>query len=283
MKTEIKYILASLGVTAAGLALTMSGIYSSNKQLAKFLETPVISDQEELETALAGEKQKYCLVNMPVSGTAVEDPLELLEGEYLYLYYGKETCKEATSTLGNVTYSWESTTEGSLGPVRSEEFLLFEQYPVTVTEYAVAYSRQEVSQEATGNFQEELVKAEYKDQVDSYYYPEQIGDTAGNVRYSLTAIPVDQEAAIYATVGAGEIIMESNEDQASYVICDGTAENLAGYYSGDAGMMRMLIGIMMIIPLGFIMLMTTIIFAITSLITQKKQKKKGTKGIAKKK
>lgn len=77
--------------------------------------------------------------------------------------------------------------------------------------------------------------------------------------------------------------MESNEDQASYVICDGTAENLAGYYSGDAGMMRMLIGIMMIIPLGFIMLMTTIIFAITSLITQKKQKKKGTKGIAKKK
>lgn len=283
MKSEIKYILVSLGVVAVGVGVTASGVYSSNKQLAKFMETPVISNQEELETALAGEKQKYCLVNMPVSGSAVEDPLELLKDEYVYLYYGKEVCKEETSKTGAVTYTWESAADGTMEPVYAEDLQLFEQYPVIVTEYNVAYPASEDKQDTAGKLQPEQVKDEYQSLVDGYYYPEEIGDTSGNIRYNVVSVPEGQELAIYATVGDGEIVMEGNDDEASYVICGGTAEQLAGYFSGDAGLMRMLIGIMMIIPMGFIMLVTTVIFGITSLIAQKKQPKKGAKAPVKKK
>lgn len=272
MKSEIKYIVISLGVALAGVAVTASGVYSSNRQIKEFMKTPLISDQESLEAALNGEKQVYCLTNMPVSGSAAEDPLDILQDSYVYLYYGKETCKEESSRTGEPEYTWENVSDGSLGPFYASEIRLFDTYPVTAVEYVAIGAE---AQETKGTLQAEQVKEEYREQTDGYYYPEQIGDQAGNIRYALTAIPDGQEIALYAEVGDGEIKMEYNKDMASYVISNGTQEDLASYFAGDAGLMRTLIGIMLLIPFGALMLLTTILFAITSLIAEKKKAKSG--------
>lgn len=267
MKSEVKYILISAGVVLAGIAVTASGAYSANKERDKFLEMPVLSGQEELETALAGEKQVYCLTDMEVSGTAAEDPMGILEGEYVYLYYAKYVCSEETGKTGETTYTWEYSSDDEIPVSFSEDLMLFEEYPVAIVEYTAVGDAETGVMALTAD----MVKPEYLDQVDEYYYPEEVGEFDGNVRYAVTAVPNGQKVAMYATVGDGEIQMEYNDDMASYVINNGTLDNLATYFSGDAGMMRTLIGIMIIIPLGILLMMITIIFGITSVIMKKKK------------
>lgn len=267
MKSEVKYILISAGVVLAGVAVTATGVYSANKETEKFLEMPSLSGKEELEAALAGEKQVYCMTDMEVSGTAVEDPMGILEGEYVYLYYAKYVCSEEMSKTGETTYTWEYSSDDEIPASYSDDLMLFEEYPVEAVEYTA------VEDAETGMMAliADMVKPEYQDQVDEYYYPEEIGDYDGNVRYALTAVPNGQKVAMYATVGDGEIQMEYNDDMASYVINNGTVDDLATYFSGDAGMMRILIGIMIIIPLGILLMMITIVFGITSMIAKKKK------------
>lgn len=269
MKSEVKYVLVSAGVLLAGVVMTASGVYSANSQRDEFLEQPLISDEAGLEAALAGEKQLYCLTNMRISGTPAEDPMGILDGEYVYIAYEKATCKEEVSKNGETTYTWEGSSDDVIAPSYSSEMLLFDKYPVTTVEYAPIMDGDTGTM--VGTITADQVKAEYQELTDEYYYPEEMGDKDGNVRYSVTVIPMDQEAAMYATVGDGEIVMEYNDDMFSYVIMNGTMEHMATYFRGDGGMMRILLGIMIIIPLGILLLLITIVFGITSMITKKKK------------
>lgn len=268
MKSGLKYILIAVGVIVAGAAITASGIYSSNKARDRFMENPQISSREELEEALAGEKQTYCLINMPVSGTAAEDSLGILNDEYMYIYYAKENCKEEMNkTTGEREYKWGYTGEGSIDATYGTDMVLFEEYPVTAKEYTAIMDANVLTPD--------MVKDEYKDLTDGSYYPNGVGDRSGNTRYTLAALPMGQEVAMYATVGDGEIIMENNEDALCYIVSGGTMESLGTYYGSDSGMMRTLIGIMLVVPVGFMMLVTMIVFSITSAIAKKSAEKKG--------
>ena len=85
---------------------------------------------------------------------------------------------------------------------------------------------------------------------------------------------MQSEVAMYAAVGDGEILMEYNDDMACYLIKDGTMEDLAVYYGGDAGMMRILVGILFIVPMGCILLLFSIVFAVSGVVSKRKAEKK---------
>lgn len=265
MKSELKYILVSLGITLAGAALAGSGIYSAKKEVNRFMALPQITSQEELEAALAGEKQIYCMTNMVVSGAAAEDPLGILKDDYMYIYYAKEICEAKANKSGEMEYTWNYSSSDEIQPAIGAEMKLFDTYPVTTLEYNVIMDDYVITPDQ--------VKDEYKELVDGAYYPEGVAEEAGNLRYTTTTLPMGQEVAMYATVGDGEIIMEYNEDMECYVINDGTMDSLVSYYSAGKGMMRILLGLMAIVPLGFLLLITMVVYAITSAITKKNQGK----------
>ena len=273
MKAITKFALVSIGVTLIGAVLTASGIYSTNRAKERFMEIPQITNEEELSAALEGSKQIYCMTNMVVSGTAAEDPLEILDDEYLYIQYVKEVCEQDDS---GKNYTWEYSTSDVPDGTCASEVFLFDEYEVTAEPFMVVMNADTLTQD--------LVKEEYKELVDGAYYPKQIADFPGNTRYTVAALPAGSEVAMYATVGEGQISLEYNRDDKRCMVQNGTVEDLRAYYGDDAGVIRILIGFMFIVPMGLLLLASVIIFAVTGAIAQKSaDKKKAAQEKAKKK
>lgn len=273
MKAITKFALVAIGVTVIGAAVTASGIYSTNQAKERFMEIPQITNEEELRTALDGEKQIYCMTNMVVSGTAAADPLDILNDEYLYIQYIKEICEQDDT---GKNFSWKYSTNDVPEGTYASEVLLFDEYEVTAEPFMVVMNAE--------SLEDEQVKEEYKELTDGSYYPKQIGDYPGNIRYTVAAFPMDSEAAMYATVGEGQIILEYNRDEKRCMVHNGTVEDLRAYYGDDTGVVRILIGFMFIVPMGLLLLASVIIFAVTGTIAQKSaDRKKAAQEKAKKK
>lgn len=263
MKAILKYALVAAGVTVIGAAVTASGIYSANRAKERFMEIPQITNEEELSAALEGPKQTYCLTNMVVSGTAAEDPFEILTDEYLYIQYIKEVCEQDDT---GKNFKWEYSANDVVEGTYASEVMLFDEYEATVDSFMAVMNAVE--------FEPEWVKEEYAELIDGAYYPKQIGDYPGNTRYTIAALPMESEVAMYATVGEGQIVLEYNKDKRCCMVQNGTAEDLRAYYGDESGVIRILIGLMFITPMGLLLLAAVIIFTITGTIAQKSADRK---------
>lgn len=253
MKEKLKYLLVSLGITAVGAGLMALGVHMANGVHEEFLQTPAITSKEELQEALNGSPQVYCLTDMEISGKAAEDPLEILTDDYAYIMYVKETC-----SLEKGNYTWSSSNSGDAYSYSSaSDLTLFKETSVECPEdmenynfYIVDYSE----------LSEDMVYEEYGEKLsDNCYYPNKIEDTEGNIRYHVFLASFDEKAALYATVGDGKVVLEYNDDAANYIIPGGDMEALYDCHAGSRGMMLTLIGMMVVIPIGLIALLSSIL------------------------
>ena len=276
MKAITKFALVALGVTLAGAGITATGIYSAQQAKEKFMEIPQITSEEELCAALDGEKQTYCLTNMIISGTPAEDPFELLKDDYLYIQYVKEICEKNTDAKIDAEYVWEYSTTDAAEATYASDIVLFDQYEVTMGEFLAVMNASDI--------QPEYVYEEYAEAVEGSYYPNQKGDYQGNIRYTIAALPMNSEVAMYAVVGEGEIVPQYNKDERCCIVVENTIEALRAYYGDDAGVTRILIGFMFVVPMGLLLFASVIIFAVTGTIAQKnEERKKAAQAKAKKK
>lgn len=252
MKERLKYLAISLGVVAIGAGLMGFGIFSADKEMEKFQEIPVITSEAELETALDGDVQTYCLTNMLVTGEPADDPLGILEGEYGYIMYVKETCELQKDS----TYKWSTSQQDGVTYAAAPSLKLFDTYDLVIPEGMTEYNYYIVDY---SEMNEDTVKEEYLEKIDGSYYPEGIGDLSGNSRYNVFLAPLDTECAVYANVGEGKVTLALNEDAQNYIIPDGDIEMLFDCHGSSKGMMPTLIGMMIILPLGVMFTFASII------------------------
>lgn len=265
MKDRIKYLLISLGITAVGAGLMAWGIHAADKVHQEFLEIPTITSEKELEEALDGTPEVYCLTDMEISGDPAEDPLGILTDDYAYIMYVKETC-----SLKKGEYVWESSSSGdgiSYGSI--ENMVLFDEIPVEMPEKMTEYNYYIVDY---AELTKDMVAEEYKELVDGSYYPEKIGDEEGNIRYQVFLAPIDEKVAMYATVGDGKVVLEYNDDMSNYIVPSGDVEALYDCHAGSDGMMFTLVGMMVVLPIGLIAVLSCILTWVFSLFGKKKKK-----------
>ena len=266
VKERLKYLAVSLGIVALGAGCMVYGISVANKAEDKFMEIPVITSQAELETALEGEAQLYCLTNMEVTGEAAEDPMGILEGDYGYIMYVKETCELQKDS----TYEWSSDSNG-VSYAAAPSLSLFDTYELELPEGATEFNFYIVDY---SEMNADNVKEEYQENIiDGSYYPEGEGDRDGNKRYNVFLAPLGSECALYATVGDGEIVLALNEDAANYIVPGGDIETLFDCHGSSKGMMPTLVGMMIILPLGVMLLFASLMNLLFAKFGGRKKKK----------
>lgn len=265
MKDRVKYLLISLGITAVGVGLMAWGIHAAEKVHQEFLEIPTITSKQELEEALDGTPEVYCLMDMEISGDAAEDPLDILVDEYAYIMYVKETC-----SLEKGEYVWESSSSSDgISYASIENMVLFGEIPVEMPEEMTEYNFYIVDYAELTN---DMVNEECTTLLDGSYYPKKIGDEEGNTRYQVFLAPMDEKVAMYATVGDGKVVLEYNEDMSNYIIPSGDMDALYDCHAGSDGMMLTLVGMMIILPIGLIAVLSCVLTWIFSLFGKKKKK-----------
>lgn len=250
---------------AIGVGFMAYGIISADKEMEKFKEIPMITSEAELTAALEGETQLYSLMNMDVTGEAAEDPLGILEGDYAYIMYVKETCELKKDS----SYEWTASQEG-VTYAAAPSLKLYDTYELEIPQGMTEYNYYIVDYD---ELNADLVLDEYKELVDGAYYPTGIGDMSGNTRYNVFLADFETPCALYANVGEGKVTLALNEDAQNYIIPGGDLEMLFDCHGSSRGMMPTLIGMMIILPLGVMFTFASIVSMIFGSIGKGKKKR----------
>lgn len=216
-------------VLVAAVALTLAYAIWALMVGQRVNSLPAITTREELAAALSGEPTAYRLLDIPMDGEPVKDPLGLLEGDYVYVYWQKQTVERKIRRDGtrekNPTYSWKTSGhEEALAPLK-----LFGEIPLegnyqAETQGVLALRPDMFTSRAASRVEEG----------DMAYYPGTRNQVTGAERYRLRAAVRGEKAVLMATVGNGRAIAHNPTGDIPMVIFGGDngslSTNAAGRY-----------------------------------------------------
>jgi len=202
---RITLLNAGLALLVLGIAVLCFAVWKNNRNSTVLAGYPVIETEVQLREAVAGKPQTVIVMNAPLTGRTVEDPLGILADEYIALECMEYCYVRRSRATDSMIYdtSWDLVDDRT---EKSPVLTVYGDIPLQAEDYAPYLPDIRLTDPG-------IVKPAYSshtlyyDSLRHCYYPDEFGDQVNNIRYQYRGIRQGGETAFLAIAGDGQLVL----------------------------------------------------------------------------